>query len=215
MPRPETTRTAAKWSGRGAGEAYARARFASERRAGRDPALVGALLERHAPPGGLGRVLDVPCGAGRLRAALEQRCATYVGLDASVEMLAVARGARTGALLRGDALRLPFADRSFDAVVCVRLLHHVRDEDTLAAIARELARVSADLVVASYWDAATFPAWRRRVGLRRDEGPEGRVAHPLALVERVFAAAGAPLVARRRSSPLFSQQAFAIGRRAP
>ena len=68
-----------------------------------------------------------------------------VGLDPSPELLSVARGLAQEAGLgdrvefhEGDALRLPFPDRSFDVVLCVTVLSHVPQGE--AAIP-ELVRV--------------------------------------------------------------------------
>lgn len=66
------------------------------------------------------RALDLCCGTGDLAFALSRRGARVTGLDFSEPMLAVARrrAARDGAVefLQGDALKLPFANASFDLV---------------------------------------------------------------------------------------------------
>jgi len=63
-----------------------------------------------------GRTLDLGCGPGRMLGALESRCQEVLGVDLSRECLARAR--RKGhAVLRADALRLPFRDWSFHTVV--------------------------------------------------------------------------------------------------
>ena len=66
--------------------------------------------------------LDVACGTGDLSLALEGAGrARVVGLDFCRPMLEIARrkaeeGARAVPFVEGDALRLPFADRSFEVV---------------------------------------------------------------------------------------------------
>lgn len=64
------------------------------------------------------RVLDLACGSGDLAAEAGASGARVVGLDFSAGMLrtAAARGLGCG-LVRGDALALPLADASVDAVV--------------------------------------------------------------------------------------------------
>ena len=67
------------------------------------------------------RVLDVACGTGDLALVLSGRSgARIVAIDFCRPMLAIAarkaRGAAKISFLEGDALRLPFADSSFDAV---------------------------------------------------------------------------------------------------
>ena len=69
-------------------------------------------------------VLDVAGGTGLAAAAAG--CNRAIVLDASTQMLrgAQARGLK---IVKGDALRLPFADRTFDAVLCVAALFYMSD----------------------------------------------------------------------------------------
>jgi SAM-dependent methyltransferase len=92
-------------------------------------------------------VLDIACGPGnfvREFAGAVGRRGLVVGLDASPTMLARAvqdtRTAPNVAYVRGDAIRLPFRDATFDAVCCFAALH-LFDEPLAAldAIARVLA----------------------------------------------------------------------------
>ena len=91
------------------------------------------------------RVLEVACGTGivtrRLRDALPPG-ATLIATDLSEPMLAFARqkfdGDRSIEWQQADALALPFADQSFDAVICQFGLMFVPEK--LAAL-REIHRV--------------------------------------------------------------------------
>ncbi|WP_306214171.1 demethylmenaquinone methyltransferase [Actinoplanes sp. RD1] len=86
------------------------------------------------------RVLDVGAGTGVSTEELSLSGAFAVGADLSTGMLRAgrARGRRVP-LVAGDALKLPFADGSFDAVTISFALRNV--VDTEAAL-RELARVT-------------------------------------------------------------------------
>jgi SAM-dependent methyltransferase len=74
-------------------------------------------------------VLDLACGPGTFTRRFAERVGTSglaVGIDASPTMLgrAVAEGGDPPpAYVRGDAVRLPFADQTFDAVCCFAALH--------------------------------------------------------------------------------------------
>jgi ubiquinone/menaquinone biosynthesis C-methylase UbiE len=98
------------------------------------------------------RVLDVGTGTGRAAIAMARRGAEVTAVDASSEMLAVARreAARAGVTVsfaREDAHQLSFTAGSFDATVCLRVLMHTPDwRQSLA----ELCRVSANRVVFDY-----------------------------------------------------------------
>jgi SAM-dependent methyltransferase len=93
------------------------------------------------------RLLDAGCGEGRHCFGALERGAHVVGLDLDPASLRLASGplrARAaelgslGAVLRGDAFALPFADATFDKVVCAEVMEHVHDHH---GAARELARV--------------------------------------------------------------------------
>jgi SAM-dependent methyltransferase len=207
----------AKWLAQGSGERYATARFAGARAKERDVRNVGLLLDATLGSARAERLLDVPCGGGRLTAALASRSECYVGLDASRSMLQVAaeplaRAAPSGLLLEGDGLRLPFADGAFDVVVACRWLHHLRDEQDLRAALAELVRVSRGIVIASFWDDCSLPGWRRRLRLKRDEGPSGRGATTRPCIERLLGEARADVVAWRSTLRFVSQQSFFAAR---
>jgi SAM-dependent methyltransferase len=80
------------------------------------------------------RVLDICTGHGILAAAAAKRGAAARGLDFSAEVLAVAR--RNAPEIRfdqGDAQCLPYADDSFDKVVCGYGIIHVPEPDRALA----------------------------------------------------------------------------------
>jgi len=92
---------------------------------------------------GARRVLDVGCGTGllaaRLRREIGSKC--IVGCDFSRGMLEhAARRHNAPALVQGTALRLPFRDASFDAIVSTEAFHWFPDQ---GAALREFRRVVA------------------------------------------------------------------------
>jgi SAM-dependent methyltransferase len=93
-------------------------------------------------------VLDVGCGSGVVTREIARRVGPRglaVGLDLSPALLAVARELAQEANLgdriefrAGSVLELPFADSSFDVVLCATVLSHVPGGETAIP---ELARV--------------------------------------------------------------------------
>ena len=113
------------------------------------------------------RILDLGTGTGRAAIALARRGAHVTGVDASSEMLNVARHRAAEERLpiefsEGDAHALAFPDRAFDAAVCFRLLMHV--PDWRLAI-RELCRVADTRLVFDYPSATSSAVlqavWRK------------------------------------------------------
>jgi len=198
-----------KWRAPESGERYEGARWSSAGKRGRDPRLVSALLARHLRGRG-GLVLDAPCGTGRLGAALASFGRTY-GVDVSPSMLREARASGVRALVLGDVEHLPFRDGAFDAVVCCRLLHHLDERAQLARVLAELVRVSRELVVASFWDAHSLPAWRRAL-LPSRRAPR-RFARPRAELVELLEGAGAEVVGWKHSLRFVSRQAFVVARK--
>jgi SAM-dependent methyltransferase len=95
------------------------------------------------------RVLDVGCGTGivaRRAAARVGPRGSVAGLDLNADMLKVARAVSDGSIPPiawhpGDAARLPFDDRSFDAVTCQQALQFFPEPATAL---REMRRVLSD-----------------------------------------------------------------------
>jgi ubiquinone/menaquinone biosynthesis C-methylase UbiE len=103
--------------------------------------LVVTVRRLLSPLRGDERALDVGCGAGALAYALASLVGEVIGIDASEELVNVAREhAPPGCtFVVGDAEALPFPYGDFDLVGCLRVLHHVRRPELVVA---EIARVT-------------------------------------------------------------------------
>jgi ubiquinone/menaquinone biosynthesis C-methylase UbiE len=119
-------------------------------------------------------VADVGTGTGRAAIGLAAAGATVIGLDASAEMLEVARerASAAGVAVRfevGDAHALPLGDRSVDAAVCLRVIMHTVDWRRVVA---ELCRVSRETVIVDFPSARSFAVLESR--WRRGQAARGR-----------------------------------------
>jgi len=144
--------------------------------------MIGRIHERD--------ILDVGTGTGRAALLLARGGAHVTAVDASEEMLAVARQRAAEQKVRvrfkrGDVHALAFPDREFDVVVCLRLLMHAPDWQRSIA---ELCRVAERLVIVDYPSARSVAAIE--VALRRLTHAIGRRTEPYrALTQRAVAEA--------------------------
>lgn len=105
-----------------------------------------------------GRVLDVGCDQRQLAMHLSPGAA-YVGVDMN---------SAADVVLNLDRENLPFADRSFDTVLCCDVLEHL---ERCHAVFDELCRVSASRVIIS------LPNCVRNLVLGLFDGSRGRMKH--------------------------------------
>lgn len=75
-----------------------------------------------------GRLLDLGCGNGRHIETASNRGLEVIGLDASKNLLDISKRKIPEAhFIRGDIKRIPFSDGSFDDVIYIAAIHHLRD----------------------------------------------------------------------------------------
>jgi demethylmenaquinone methyltransferase/2-methoxy-6-polyprenyl-1,4-benzoquinol methylase len=103
------------------------------------------------------RVLDVAAGTATSSAALARSGAHVVGCDFSLGMLRIgaAAGHEGVELIAGDALRLPFADASFDAVTVSFGLRNTADVDLALGELLRVTKPGGRLVVCEF----SHPTW--------------------------------------------------------
>lgn len=88
------------------------------------------------------RVLDIGCGNGRLAGYLGGRHVWYAGVDASEQLIAIARTEHPdGEFAIADATTLPFSGAQFNAVFCIATLHHIPSTELRQRVIAEAYRV--------------------------------------------------------------------------
>ena len=124
-----------------------------------DCRALGEALHSWLPRGG--RLLDCPCGTGRLFPLWLERAGHVTAADVSPEMLCEAQEREFARdtcsridLVETDATSLPFKDEEFDVVCSVRFIGHL-PEDVRKRVVAEFARVASRAVIIEL----TMPSW--------------------------------------------------------
>src|SRR5262249_46163969 len=177
--RPEQGRVATGSAEQGSRDHYSYSAYADpemartfdDKRFGGPIGELVAVTQARALANMIGRIherdnLHAGTGTGRARRSRARGGAHVTAVDASEEMLAVARQRAAEQKVRvrfkrGDVHALAFPDREFDVVVCLRLLMHAPDWQQSVA---ELCRVAERLVIVDYPSARSVAAievaWR-------------------------------------------------------
>ncbi len=125
------------------------------------------LHDAHAPS-----ILDVPCGTGELLRWLLPLApeARIVGVDGSAAMLNVARRKWTGEprvnFQHAPAEALPFADATFDWVLCCSSLHYFRKPEHVLAEFSRVLKPTGRLLILDWcrdpWHCRLINWWKAR-----------------------------------------------------
>jgi 2-polyprenyl-3-methyl-5-hydroxy-6-metoxy-1,4-benzoquinol methylase len=108
------------------------------------------------------RVLDVGCAAGYLSRRLAGRGAHVIGIERDKSVAESAREFCDEVLI-GDveSMELPFAEGSFDAIVCGDVIEHLRDPERFLERVRPLLSPGGRLVLTT----PNVANWAMRIGL--------------------------------------------------
>ncbi len=130
------------------------------------------------------KVLDLPCGTGRMTKLLLERGYRVTSADASEAMLARAR--ENYAAYRSqhtqapevpfslrDVLATGFGTDEFDGVSCIRLFHHFSESETRRQALRELRRICRGPIVVTFLNSFAldrYSSWlKARIRRRKPE----------------------------------------------
>ena len=149
------------------------------------------------------RVLDLPCGTGRLETMLLGRGFEVVAADYAVNMLKEAEK-YLSAKLEGnsdalgrlsfeqqDVMNTTFEDDAFDIVICNRLFHHYPESATRIQVLRELKRICSGRIVLSYYNSFALSALKFRLrNAIKGRKPDDRIPIPFAEFNQDIVASG-------------------------
>lgn len=165
------------------------------------------------------RVLDVPCGGGRVTIHLAKKGYRMMSADLSDAMIAIARenianeGLKSG-VEKQDVERLALPDKSVDTIVSFRLFHHFPNQEIRARVASELCRVAAHNVVLSYFSPLSLTSARNKLRAAVGGKQAKKFATSLAEIEGYFRAGGFSLVKDFAQTPLIHTLHVAVFERA-
>jgi len=127
-----------------------------------------------------GCLLDAGCGTGNFMEGMKRKPLLHlVGLDSSTAMLTRAwkklRGCSSVSLQLGDLNRpLPFADESFDGVICINVLYSTkRPEFTLAQLGKVLKKGGRLVLVTPPAKPRMRPIFTKQASALREIYPRG------------------------------------------
>ncbi|MBS1270188.1 MAG: Bifunctional methionine biosynthesis protein MetXA/MetW [Gammaproteobacteria bacterium] len=124
------------------------------------------------------RVLDLPCGTGRLLLMLLDKGHTVVAADYARAMLDAAEAYHRNLLAsdveksnrlkfqQEDILNTSFADDAFDAVICNRLFHHYPEAELRRQVLAELRRIAKNRIIVSFFSNFALSALQFHLGNR-------------------------------------------------
>lgn len=151
------------------------------------------------------KVLDLPCGTGRLLPLLGEAGFQITAADVSPHALAIAQSRwHTQASLSHrieftvrEALDTGFEDQTFDGIICNRLFHHFNEPETRVAVLSELRRICRGPLVVSFFNSFALDALKFRLKHRvRRTKPKDRIPIPLRRFQSEVEEAGLRILAR-------------------
>ena len=161
------------------------------------------------------RVLDVPCGGGRVTVHLAKKGYAMSSADLSDSMIqitreTVAKNKFDITVEKQDIENLTFKEKQFDTIISFRLFHHFPNPEIRQRAVTALCRVARKYVALSYFSPASMTSVKRKVRAALGGKKSEKHATPLKEVESYFAKAGFKLVKDYAQLPLIHTMHLAL-----
>jgi len=164
--------------------------------------------------------LDVGAGNGAfIQYASSRTPLRWIGVDVSPTVIAIAKQQCAMPLIAAQGQRLPFADKSFDVIICANTLHHLNEAEAITLM-QECARVATQRMVIvdlSRSRLTLLGAWlltrltsRNRM-TRADGVQSARRAYTPTETQAMLVQAGLPQARIRRHGPFHHSAVISVG----
>ncbi|MBA2732152.1 MAG: class I SAM-dependent methyltransferase [Acidobacteria bacterium] len=140
------------------------------------PLVIERIRKFISPTEPINRAIDVGCGTGLSTVALKEIAGEIVGVDASLEMIALAERDERIEYFVADAVRLPFAEGEFDLMTLSSAFHWLDRGKFLREAERVLRSRGWLIIYDNYFSGrmeenATFETWYRQSYLSKYPAP--------------------------------------------
>jgi SAM-dependent methyltransferase len=167
-----------------------------------------------------GRVLDAPCGGGRVTLMLAGLGYKMTAADLSDAMLEITREKVAASSLKipvekQDLEHLSYPDLHFDAIISFRLFHHFPNAEIRQRVVTELCRVAKDFVALSYFSPYSYTSLDRKWRAARGGRKSQKHSTSLSEVKSYFEKCGFELVRDFARLNLIHTLHLAVFRRRP
>lgn len=146
-----------------------------------------------------GRVLDMPCGGGRLSPVIAESATAIIEMDIAIGQLLYGkencRVPVPQAWVRASGFQIPLKDRSVDGSICIRLSHHLHALGEKELLLSELLRVARRFVVFSFVDGSSMKYTLRRWRTKLTGAPLKRNAMEVQEIRDISAKYGGRMLA--------------------
>ena len=95
------------------------------------------------------KIIDIPCGTGKMTRQLSDKYELYIGMDMSYQMMQQIKDKEKLTFGQADGTAIPFVDNAVDLIISLRLIHRL-PADIKYKFFTELARVSNKYIIFSF-----------------------------------------------------------------
>lgn len=156
-----------------------------------------------------GKVLDVPCGTGKLGPILSNYPVKVTAGDISKSMMKYAQAEYDSEKFDGfeecDVCNFKFSDNAFDAIVCLRLFQRLPKEIRLQAL-NEMARVVTHSLVISYSRSTMWQKTKNALRGLYDRSAPTLFHVPMSEIVEEMHSAGFEIQEKQSVLPIISSQ---------